>query len=92
MNISKGGFTFAPAAFLHQTLENIEQMPEWTFDEIADKYVEMNVAHPFREDNSKTTRMRSVADSTEIKSLLRDALRNGWSTAIGYIFAAITLI
>ena len=92
VNISKGGFTLALAAFLHQTLENIERMPEGTFDEIADKYVEMNVAHPFREGNGRTTRMRSVADSTEIKSLLRDALRKGWSTAIGYIFAANTLI
>lgn len=49
MNISKGGFTFAPVAFLSQTLHNIEQMSEETFDEIADKYVEMNVAHPFQE-------------------------------------------
>jgi len=57
VNISKGGFTFAPAAFLHQTLENIERMPETTFDEIADKYVEMNVAHPFREGNGRTTRI-----------------------------------
>ena len=103
VNISKGGFTFAPAAFLHQTLENIEQMPEGSFDEIADKYVEMNVAHPFREGNGRTTRIwldlilkkrlgmcvdwsridkydylaameRSVADNTEIKRLLRNAL------------------
>ena len=57
MNISKGGFTFAPAAFLTQTLQNIEQMPEGSFDEIADKYVEMNVAHPFREGNGRTTRI-----------------------------------
>lgn len=57
VNISKGGFTFAPAAFLHQTLQNIEKMPEGNFDEIADKYVEMNVAHPFREGNGRTTRI-----------------------------------
>lgn len=57
MNISKGGFTFAPVAFLSQTLHNIEQMSEETFDEIADKYVEMNVAHPFREGNGRTTRI-----------------------------------
>lgn len=57
VNISKGGFTFAPAAFLHQTLQDIERMPERTFDEIADKYVEMNVAHPFREGNGRTTRI-----------------------------------
>ena len=57
VNISKGGFTFAPVAFLSQTLQNIEQMPEGSFDEIADKYVEMNVAHPFREGNGRTTRI-----------------------------------
>ncbi len=57
VNISKGGFTFAPAAFLSQTLQSIERMPEGSFDEIADKYVEMNVAHPFREGNGRTTRI-----------------------------------
>lgn len=57
VNISKGGFTFAPTAFLHQTLANIELMPEGNFDEIVDKYVEMNVAHPFREGNGRTTRI-----------------------------------
>lgn len=57
VNISKGGFTFAPAAFLHQTLSNIESMPEETFEQIVDKYVEMNVAHPFREGNGRTTRI-----------------------------------
>mgnify|MGYP000063225701 CR=1 FL=1 len=57
VNISKGGFTFAPVAFLSQTLHNIEQMPEGSFDEIADKYVEMNVAHPFREGNGRSTRI-----------------------------------
>ena len=57
VNISKGGFTFAPAAFLHQTLANIELMPEGNFAEIVDKYVEMNVAHPFREGNGRTTRI-----------------------------------
>lgn len=57
VNISKGGFTFAPTAFLHQTLANIELMPEGNFAEIVDKYVEMNVAHPFREGNGRTTRI-----------------------------------
>ena len=57
VNISKGGFKFAAAEFLPQTLENIEKMPESTFDEIADKYVEMNIAHPFREGNGRTTRI-----------------------------------
>lgn len=57
VNISKGGFTFAPVAFLSQTLQNIEHMPEESFDEIADKYVEMNVAHPFREGNGRSMRI-----------------------------------
>lgn len=49
VTISKGGFTFAPAQFLDLALSRIERMPETTFDEIVDKYVEMNVAHPFME-------------------------------------------
>ena len=57
VNISKGGFKFAAAEFLPQTLENIENMPESTFDEITDKYVEMNIAHPFREGNGRSARI-----------------------------------
>ena len=57
VNISKGGFKFAMAEYLSETLEKIEKMPETTFDQIADKYVEMNVAHPFREGNGRTTRI-----------------------------------
>jgi len=56
-NISKGGFQFAMAQYLNNTLKQIEQMPEKNFDEIADKYVEMNVAHPFMEGNGRTTRI-----------------------------------
>ena len=56
-NISKGGFQFAVAHFLGNTLKQIEQMPENTFDEIADKYVEMNIAHPFMEGNGRSTRI-----------------------------------
>ena len=103
VNIAKGGFQFAMAAYLPSTLQQIEQMPENTFAEIVDKYVEMNVAHPFREGNGRSTRIwldlmlkknqrqcidwslvnkkdylaamtRSVADSTEIKRLLENAL------------------
>src|SRR5574344_2358860 len=103
VNISKGGFKFAAAEFLPETLDQIEKMSEDSFDQIIDKYVEMNVAHPFREGNGRTTRIwldlilkkrlgmcvdwsridkyaylaameRSVADSTEIKRLLKDAL------------------
>jgi cell filamentation protein len=56
-NIAKSGFQFAMARFLPETLKSIEQMPEDTFDEIADKYVEMNVAHPFMEGNGRSTRI-----------------------------------
>lgn len=103
VNIAKGGFQFAMAAYLPATLQQIERMPESSFAEIVDKYVEMNVAHPFREGNGRSTRIwldlmlkknlkqcidwsqvnkkdylaamtRSVADSTEIKRLLENAL------------------
>ncbi len=57
VNISKGGFKFAAAEFLPQTLEEIQKMPEATFEQIAEKYVEMNIAHPFREGNGRTTRI-----------------------------------
>lgn len=57
VNISKGGFTFAPAEFLEQSLASIEKMPEDNFEQIVDKYVEMNVAHPFREGNGRATRI-----------------------------------
>ncbi|MDR0694530.1 MAG: Fic family protein [Prevotellaceae bacterium] len=56
-NISKGGFQFAVAHFLGSTLSQIERMPENTFDEIVDKYVEMNIAHPFMEGNGRSTRI-----------------------------------
>ena len=103
VNLAKGNFRFAPVMYLKEALKNIEKMPQATFDEIIDKYVEMNVAHPFREGNGRTTRIwldlilkkrlgmcvdwsridkydylaameRSVADNTEIKRLLRNAL------------------
>ena len=103
VNIAKGVFQFAMAAYLPATLQQIERMPESSFAEIVDKYVEMNVAHPFREGNGRSTRIwldhmlkknlkecidwsqgnkkdylaamtRSVADSTEIKRLLENAL------------------
>lgn len=56
-NISKGGFTFANALYFSTILPNIEGMPETTFEEIIDKYVEMNVAHPFMEGNGRSTRI-----------------------------------
>lgn len=55
--ISKGGFTFCVAQYLPQALQTIDKMPEDTFDEIVDKYVEMNVAHPFMEGNGRSTRI-----------------------------------
>lgn len=57
VNIAKGGFRFAPVMYLEAALENIEKMPQSTFDEIVEKYVEMNVAHPFREGNGRSTRI-----------------------------------
>ena len=57
VNIAKGGFQFAMAQYLPQTLAQIERMPENTFDEIVDKYIEMNIAHPFREGNGRSTRI-----------------------------------
>jgi cell filamentation protein len=57
VDISKGNFRFAPVMYLTPALENIEKMPQSTFDEIIEKYVEMNVAHPFREGNGRATRI-----------------------------------
>ena len=57
VNMSKGNFRFAPLMYLGAALESIERMPQRTFDEIVEKYVEMNVAHPFREGNGRATRI-----------------------------------
>ncbi len=57
VNISKGNFRFASALYLHDALKNIEKMPQNNFDEIIEKYVEMNVAHPFREGNGRSMRL-----------------------------------
>jgi len=57
VNISKGNFRFAPITYLDDAIRNIEQMPQSNFDEIIEKYVEMNVAHPFREGNGRSMRM-----------------------------------
>ena len=57
VNLAKGNFRFAPVMYLEQALENIEKMPQSNFDEIIDKYVEMNIAHPFREGNGRSTRI-----------------------------------
>ncbi len=57
VNISKGNFRFAPLVYLEAALANIDKMPQSTFDEIVEKYVEMNIAHPFREGNGRSTRI-----------------------------------
>lgn len=57
VNLAKGGFRFAPVLYLRDALEKISRMPQNTFDEIIEKYVEMNVAHPFREGNGRSTRI-----------------------------------
>lgn len=57
VNIAKGNFRFAPVMYLEASLENIDKMPQSTFDEIVEKYVEMNIAHPFREGNGRSMRI-----------------------------------
>lgn len=57
VNIAKGNFRFAPVMYLKQALEHIDEMPQSNFDEIIEKYVEMNAAHPFREGNGRSTRI-----------------------------------
>lgn len=57
VNLAKGNFRFAPLMYLQAALENIDKMPQSTFDEIIEKYVEMNIAHPFREGNGRSARI-----------------------------------
>ena len=57
VNIAKGNFRFAPTIYLNEALKSIEKMPQSTFDEIIEKYVEMNIAHPFREGNGRSARI-----------------------------------
>ena len=57
VNVAKGNFRFAPVMYLQAAIENVEKMPQSTFDEIIEKYVEMNIAHPFREGNGRSTRI-----------------------------------
>ncbi|MFB5269206.1 protein adenylyltransferase Fic [Paenibacillus enshidis] len=76
VNIAKGGFRFVPVMYLEVALDNIAKMPQSTFDEIIEKYVEMNVAHPFREGNGRSIRiwldtilkkeMRQVVDWSKV--------------------------
>lgn len=57
VNIAKGNFRFVPVLYLEAALENIDKMPQSSFDEIVEKYIEMNIAHPFREGNGRSTRI-----------------------------------
>ena len=57
VNIAKGGFRFAPVMYLDGALQHVSDMPQATFEEIVEKYVEMNIAHPFREGNGRATRI-----------------------------------
>ena len=57
VNVAKGNFRFAPLMYLQAALDNIDKMPQSNFDEIIEKYVEMNIAHPFREGNGRSTRI-----------------------------------
>jgi len=75
VNIAKGNFRFAPLMYLSQALEHIDTMPQGSFDHIIEKYVEMNIAHPFREGNGRATRIwLDLILKTEIKTLLEKAL------------------
>jgi len=57
VNIAKGNFRFTPIAYLEEAVKNIEKMPQSTYEEAIEKYVEMNIAHPFREGNGRSTRI-----------------------------------
>lgn len=57
VNIAKGNFRFTPLAYLEEAIKNIEKMPQRAYNEIIEKYVEMNIAHPFREENGRSTRI-----------------------------------
>lgn len=57
VNIAKGNFRFTPLVYLEESIKNIEKMPQSTYEEIIEKYVEMNIAHPFREGNGRSTRI-----------------------------------
>lgn len=71
VNIAKGDFRFAPLMYLRPSLEYIDKMPQTTFDEIIEKYVEMNIAHPFREGNGRATRIwLDLILKNEIKQII----------------------
>lgn len=80
VNIAKGNFRFAPVMYLAAALESIDRMPQTTYDEIIEKYVEMNVAHPFREGNGRSTRI--WLDCILKKSCIRSSTGARWTKAI----------
>lgn len=71
MNIAKGNFRFAPLMYLREALQHLDAMPQGSFDEIVEKYVEMNIAHPFREGNGRSMRI-----------WLDDMLKRSWGSAL----------
>ncbi len=92
VNIAKGGFAFAPAMYLQDTLKSVEAMPENTFGEIVNKYIEMNIAHPFREGNGRSMRIWldlmlkkrlskcvdwSMIDKTDYLEAMKSSVTNG---------------
>lgn len=85
-NISKGGFRFAGAEFLQNILEKIENMPQENFDQIIDKYVEMNIAHPFMEGNGRSTRIRL---DLILKKQLKKSIDRSKITKDNYLHAMI---
>ena len=89
-NISKGNFRFASSLYLKDILQKIDNMPEDTFNKIIEKYIEMNIAHPFREGNGRSTRIwldmeRSLIKDTEIKLLLESALIDASNDRLVYM-------
>lgn len=71
VNLAKGNFRFAPLMYLQAAIENVEKMPQSTYDEMIEKYVEMNIAHPFREGNGRSTRIwLDLMLKSEIKQVI----------------------
>ncbi len=89
VTISKGNFTFANAEYLPQTLKSVESMPQSTLEQIVEKYVEMNIAHPFMEGNGRATRIwldmilpKSFIDAWIGQRLARKSISGQWSSAL----------
>ena len=76
VNIAKGNFRFTPLTYLEESIKNIEKMPQSTYEEIIEKYVEMNIAHPFREGNGRSTRiwLNQILNTNTSKLLVIDKI------------------